>query len=225
MKDTRNICICDFETDSTDKYTCQPLQLACTIIDGRYLKITGEYETLIRPNNFDSLEDGVGALKVNKLKVKDLKKAPELKTVFPSFVDWLKKYNIRRDKSNWGAPIFGGWNVSYDYTIMERICEKLRYYDKDRKQQNIFNPIFQLDIMHWMWLFCRMNKEVKNMKLENMLQYMGVKDLSKAHDALFDTRKTAQIAIKLLKLGVFLMEAPVGAKKPRLQLAGCLAGE
>src|SRR3990167_2006650 len=97
-----NYCVLDLETGSRNKHTTQPLQLAAVIVDGRKLKVVDKFQSLIRPlatndataKGLDPIEDE--ALKVNGLNIEDLAKAPDLKSVWESFVSFVEKWQGKK---------------------------------------------------------------------------------------------------------------------------------
>ena len=61
------------------------------------------------------------ALKITGISREDLDKAPSLKTVWSNFVQFVTRFNPKRDK--WSAPILAGYNnLRYDNVIVDRIC-------------------------------------------------------------------------------------------------------
>ena len=55
MLNLRKICVFDFETDSPDPHTCQPVELAAIMIDPRKLKIIekSDFSSMMRPADID----------------------------------------------------------------------------------------------------------------------------------------------------------------------------
>ena len=86
--DNRHFCCFDFETGSTDVTNTEILQIGAVVIDRNSFKIRDEFETLMKPEDFDALEDG--ALKVNGLTKEELAEAPEASVMFPTFAAWIE---------------------------------------------------------------------------------------------------------------------------------------
>ena len=201
MIDRRNILIFDFESSSANKNTCEILSIGSCIINCNNFDIMDSFESLMKPEDFDALEDE--ALAVNGLTKEQLQEAPEAKVTFNTWATWIKKFNTDKKQGTWGAPIPCGYNISgFDLPILNRYCKKYGYWDDKWNNNTLVNPIFNLDIMQLMWLFTRTNRNLKNNKLTTVLAYMGVSQNEideNAHNALWDVQQTAKIAIKFLK--------------------------
>jgi DNA polymerase III epsilon subunit-like protein len=200
--DNRNLCVFDFETSSADPSTTQILQIGACIINRNSLEVQDQYTTVVQPDDFTAVDPD--ALRVNGLTIEQLEKAPCINTVFPTFARWVQRFNIRGDKSSFGAPIPVTWGGDrFDLPILERYCQRFNYWDVSRKHQILVNPVFSMDVMKHMWFWTRTRKDVANVKLATILEWMGVSmtDIEKgAHDAMWDTLWTARIAVKLLQL-------------------------
>jgi DNA polymerase III epsilon subunit-like protein len=219
-----NICVYDLETSSADPKTTQILQLGGIILDRNNLSIVDRFESLFKPTDFSTLEEE--ALKVNRLKVEDLEKAPETPIVWQQFVAWVGKYNIHKNKSTFGACIQAGYNINnFDAVIINRYCEMYGPFDKKRKQQKIFNQVQKYDVMDILQFFTESNQEVTSLSLGNILEYMGVseEERHKAHNAMIDVLFTAAILIKLLKAGRYLTAKNEDGKR-RLTMKDALKG-
>lgn len=226
MADSRNICVFDFETGGRDPHTCEIVQIGAVVINRNSLKIQDEFKTLMRPNNFDALEDK--AMQVHGITREQLEAAPTEQTAFPIFARWIQKFNTRKDKNSFGAPIPCGWGIDgFDMPIIARYCKQHGFWDNKWNNQSLLNPIFTFDCMKHVWFWLRANADTpENIKLGTVLEYMGVpKDeiASGAHDALWDVKWTAQVAIKLLRVGVFLTEKKEDGSR-RLEMKGYLNG-
>lgn len=227
MADNRNIIVFDFETTGRDTSKVDILQIGAVIIDRNSLKIKDEFECMMQPNDMSILdtEECKEALKVNHITKEQLETAPQAKTMFPVFANWIMKHNTK--KGSFGAPIPAGWGIdNYDMPIFNRYCNEYGYWDNKWSAQTLMNPIFTLDAMKHLWFWTRNNKDVDNLKLGTILEYMGVskQEIAEgAHNALWDVKWSAQIIIKLLRVGMFLTEIKTGDGKRRLEMKGCLA--
>lgn len=223
MSDNRHIICFDFETGGKNPQTCEIIQIGAVIIDRNSFNIKDEFECLMKPNDFNALEDE--ALKVNHITREQLMTAPDAKIMFSIFAEWIRKHNIYKDKNSFGSPIPAGWGIDgFDMPIFIRYCHKFGYWDKKWNNQNLLNPIFTFDAMKHIWMWTRTNQDVKNIKLGTILEYMGVSQdeiISGAHNALWDVRWTAKIVIKLLQLASFLTEPYFDTGKRRLEIKGC----
>ena len=223
--DYRHFCCFDFETGGTDTSKCEILQIGACILNRNSLKIVDKFETLMKPEDFDAVEDG--ALRVNGLTREQLADAPEASVMFPLFAKWIQKHNINKTKNSFGAPIPVTWGGDkFDMPIMDRYCLKYGYWDKKWCNQSLLNPVFTMDVMKHIWFWIRNNKDVKNCKLVTVLEYMGVpkEDIEAgAHNAMWDVEWTAKIAVKLLKLGNYLTTLNDDGNR-RLEIENCFKG-
>lgn len=223
--DHRHFCVFDFETGSTDTATTEILQIGSVIIDCRSFKIKDEFKTLMKPKDFDAVEDG--ALKVNGLTREELADAPEASVMFPTWAAWIQRHNINKTKSSFGAPIPVYWGGDrFDLPIMDRYCKEYGYWDHKYDNGTLVNPIFTFDVMKHMWFWTRTLAEPKNVKLVTVAEWMGIPkaEIEKgAHDGFWDAKTTARIAVKLLKLGSYMTELNDESKKRRLEMKGCFA--
>lgn len=199
-----DLIVWDLETTGRNPNTCQVTQIAAIALDGRNLKVKGEFNSEVQPLYFDddeAIANGwgpieAGALKVTNKNIEDLKKAPALNVVWPKFVQFIEKYNY--SKTSWTAPVSCGYNIiNYDSVILNRLCEMYGPYDKARKEQKLFHPIFKIDMMDNMYMWTENDPTVKSISMDNLRKRMGMSS-ENAHDALQDVRDTANILIKFL---------------------------
>lgn len=208
MADYRNFICFDFETASKYPETTQIVQIGACAIKRNSLKIVDRFTSLVRPDDFDAIEEE--ALQVNGLTIEQLKEAPKCEIIFPAFANWIQNYNTNKNKNSFGAPIGMHYNGDkFDMPIMARYCKRFGYWDNKWDNQTLLNPMFSFDIMQHMWFWTRNVKELKNMKLTTVLEYLGVpkEEIEKgAHDGMWDAEWTAKIGIKILNVGNFLTE-------------------
>lgn len=222
--DNRNLICFDFETGGKNSQNCEILQIGAALIDRNSFKIKSTFTTLMKPKDFDALEPE--ALKVNGITREQLAEAPEASVMFPTFAAWMQKGNIYKNKSSFGAPIpitYGGDKV--DIPILDRYCKEYGYWDKKWNNGTLVNPVFTFDVMKHVWFWTRTNKELENLKLGTVLEWMGVSKEeieAGAHDAMWDVEWTAKVAIRLLKVGVHLTSLNDDGKR-RLDMKGCFA--
>lgn len=224
--DRRNICVFDFETGGKNPHVCEVIQIGALILNRNNFKTMSTFESLMKPKDFDTLEDE--ALEKNGITKEELENAPEAKVVFPSFCEWIKKFNIARDKSFYGAPIPCGYNINgFDLILFDRYCKEYKYWDEKQDRQNVMFPLNRLDVFDHMWLFLRTNSEIKRTRLTSLLEYAGVEkeEITKgAHNALWDVKMTAEFAVKLLKLAKHLTDVDPNTGKSLLNIKNCLVG-
>jgi DNA polymerase III epsilon subunit-like protein len=230
MIDKRNFCVFDFETNGRNTNTCEILSIGSVIIDKNKLQIVDEFVSLVQPSSKEALEtqEAKGALDVNHLDPDKLMEAPSAEIVFKTWADWIKKYNINKDKNSFGSPIATGWGSDrFDVPILERYCEKYGYWDSKWNNMTLMNPVFTFDVMKQFWLMTRTNSEVKNCKLGDSAIYMGISEeevAANAHDALWDVTMTAKIGIRFLKLMRYLSDYNTSTGNRRVNLENCFVG-
>jgi DNA polymerase III epsilon subunit-like protein len=216
------MCCFDFETGGKDTSKCEIIQIGACIIDRNSLAIKDKFQTLMKPEDFDALEDE--ALRVNGITKEQLKDAPEASVMFPTWAAWIQKFNINKQKSSFGAPIPVTWGGDrFDLPIMDRYCQKYGYWDNKWGNGTLLNPVFTFDVMKHIWFWTRCNADVKNVKLTGILEYMGVnpEEIERgAHDAMWDVEWTAKIAVRLLKVGIHLTGLNDDGKR-RLEMKDC----
>lgn len=201
--DNRNLICFDLETSNINPAIAEIVSIGAVAINRNNLSFMDEFYSLVKPLNEDNIDNE--ALKVCRLTREQLSEAPEPKLIFPIFADWIKKFNTRKDKSAWGAPIPCGWNITgFDLPIFARYCKEFKYWDDKRNNQTLLNPIFSFDVMQHMWFWTRTNPDVDKLKLSEILSTMGMSvDTieNEAHNSLWDAKVTAKIAVKLLQIG------------------------
>lgn len=204
-----NIIVYDFETTSKSPYNCMPSQLAAVAIDGRSLSIIegSVFDSEIRPilDDEEAIRQGYAPIEDEALEIthktrEGLAKAPELKEVWSTFVDYISKYKTA--KNNWGNPIRAGYNiVNFDNNIVNRLCQKFGQWDNTWQTQSIFHPIHNIDVMHDIW---RVTENIRinstnSISMDSIRDWLGMSK-ENAHDAKADIYDTAEIMIRFLKL-------------------------
>lgn len=203
------ICFYDFETCSANPKTTQPLQLAAVMIDGRRLEPISEFVSFIKPVvdvdeqqrlGLDNIQEE--ALKKNKITPEQYMSAPDCRTVWSMFCDWVAQYNYKKDR--WFAPIKAGYNNNnFDDIIVDRLCCRSPYkfgpIETKYDREGLFHPIHNIDLMKIVFQWFENNYNVKSLSFDSLRNYMGMSD-AKAHDALFDSKQGSELLIKFLKL-------------------------
>ena len=194
MPNLCNYCVYDFETGGKDPKTCEPIQIAAIMINGRTLEVIPDsaFNSYMQPTDFDNLEEE--ALNINKITREELRAAPLQEHVWERFVAYVNKYRI----SGWpNKPIPCGYNIdTYDAVIIDRLCEKYGQYKKNK--QDIFS-IESYDVIDEVRTWFENSRELENMRLSTVLNYFGI-DSSGAHNALFDVVATGLLASRFLNL-------------------------
>lgn len=175
----------------------------------------------MKPYDMDNIEDQ--ALQVGRTTREHLLTLPDTEVVWPTFVNWVNKQN--KKNSVYTAPIPVGFNIiGYDMPIIRAYCKKYKTaWDEERQDQKLFSQVYKFDVLDHLWYWFENNSDVKKLKLEEILIYMGAdeKTILGSHDALNDVKNTAEIAIRLLKMQRFMTELkPDGTR--RLEMKNCM---
>ncbi len=196
-----NTLMCyDIESSSADPHTTQVLSLSAVMIDPRKLEIipNSEFNSFVKPDDASKVE--AGALKVNKLNLDDLMKAPSIENVWRDFVSYTQKY--AKTKKAWDLVIPCGANIiGFDNIIMNRLKERFG-------TKTLFHPIHFIDTMNIFYLWFENNPEVEKLNMDYLRGYFGMSEESKAsaHTSAGDVNDCAQLIIKELKLRRNLQE-------------------
>lgn len=214
MPNFQKLCVFDLETDGPDPETCSPIQIAAVIVDPIKLEIVknSDFNCSLKPELLEKKPDHAyedSDILDFHAKVRGTSKEQVLASwrEFQSqeqgwkmFVSYLDMYHTRSDrKSLFSAPIACGYNINrFDLKIVERLSKKYRNVDKEGKS-NLFYPRDIVDVMNYMFIWFENSDELKNYKLDNIRDYLGI-DKEGAHDALKDVYDTANILIRFMKL-------------------------
>lgn len=207
------IAVYDFETDSPDPKTTEPVQLAACIINPITLEIVenSEFCSDMKPADIENadyydehrqtIEWHAKNYKISPQEVFERwKLAPEQSIVWRQFTDYLEKYNKNQSrKSRFTAPIRAGINIlRFDDLIIDRLCKKYKNSTKEG-EQSIFHPRDVIELLQVFLLWFHNDQEVTSYNMDYMRQYFGmVKDGS--HDALKDVKDEAALVIRFLRL-------------------------
>jgi DNA polymerase III epsilon subunit-like protein len=208
------VCCLDFETDSSNPNTCNPVQLSSLIIHPRTLEVVegSEFNSFIKPEEMDK-NDYLAVhnetiewhAKIRKQTVGEIlemwKNAPSQKIVWANFLNYLEKYhnNKGKSKSMFTAPIVMGYNIlKFDCVIIERLCQKYKNVD-GRGQPNIFYPRDKVDLINYSWAWFENLKEPASYSMDVLREFLGYSQVG-AHDSMEDVRFTAKLFIAFQKL-------------------------
>jgi len=200
----RDIIVFDFETCSRNPYKTQPTQLAAIALDGRNFKLKGEFNSEIKPIlddnkaielGLDPVEDE--ALNITRKTRDKLADAPQLKTVWNKFTNFVNQYNW--NNTTFFAPIPAGFNIlGFDMIIINRLCKEYGPYDEKSQRQKLFHQIYKIDVMDNVFMWTEGDPSVKSISMDSLRERMGISK-DNAHDALQDVKDTANIMIKFMK--------------------------
>lgn len=180
----------DTETSSIDPNTTQVLSIGCVMVNPRKLEIipNSEFYSLVKPTNEATVE--AQALEKNKLKLEDLREAPELSVVWPTFARYLDGY--KKEKTKWGCPVQCGYNITeFDSIIAKR-------YNQQFNIGEMWHPFHSIDVMLDL-LRWRHNENIRSISFDNTRKYMGM-SAEGAHNSLQDAKDSATLGIKFLLL-------------------------
>lgn len=197
------ICNFDFETDTANPETANPVEVACHIIDQFNLEVIrgSEFVSKIRPEGIDSpdyfTEERNSTIAFHcKLKkctkeelIEEWKSYPLEKDVWQLFVAHVNKYN--RGATQWDAPIPAGQNIiNFDLPIIERLKKK---YGTNR----LFNHEV-LDLRHISFLFLIWDTNLRKRSMDSLRDYFGISG-ENAHTAMKDVEDVGLILCRFLK--------------------------
>lgn len=185
-----NFCLYDIESTSRDPYKTQPIELAAIIIDVNTLEIkeNGEFSTLIKPDDWDEIEQE--ALNKNKITREMLldDKVPCQKMAIEQFYNFCKQFT-RSDKI-WDQLIPVGYNIcNFDNIIMDRMCVKHGIIDLKKNEPKLFHPFHFYDISLFIRIFFENTDDLTSYSLDNICDFFGISNIG-SHRALNDVRRS-----------------------------------
>jgi len=208
----------DFETGGKNKFTSQPIEIACLILDNKLKPVKGGlFESLMRPYEdedcekygLEPLQDD--ALKVNHRTREELREAPEPKLVWKQFADFLSNYRV--EKSVWGAPVRVGYNIcGFDDYFIDRLCcgqhrsptvleEPYNFGPSSEYGAELFKPNMFVDVLQTVneWTALHYIPELKSVSMDNLRKYLGLTG-GQTHTAAQDIIDTAEVFIRFLRM-------------------------
>lgn len=214
MANYQKICVFDLETDGANPDKCSPVQIAAVMVDPSKLEIIpdSEFNITLKPEalhvnpDYDYSDSDVldfHAKIKNTVKEKVLSEWKDYQSQeqgWKLFVSYLDLYHTRSErKSCFTAPIASGYNINrFDLKIIERLSLKYNNLNKEGKT-SLFYPRDVLDLMNMVFYWFEGNNELKNYTLDHVRDYFGISTVG-SHDALKDTKDTANLLIRFMKL-------------------------
>ncbi len=206
------ILVYDYETGSVDPEFAEPVELAAVVVEPRNLEVVDSFHSFMKPEiweppyvtkstvDFHAKNDGLTPEEI----LTKWQTYPQQREVWEKFIAFLNKHNERPSKpTQWGAPIPAGQNIrKFDNPITNRLCKKYGNVDKEGKS-NIFNKKFDLDLLEVLFLFFENLNELNSFSFDTCREYFWEGDETAsigAHTALVDTRQTAELLIRFMKL-------------------------
>ena len=203
----RWIMVFDWETDSPNPETCNPVELAAIPVDPRKLEIKKEqaFRATIRPDGIDTEEyftkerqdtiawhakqRGVDTEEI----VKDWKSGQSEKVVWKNFCNYCAKYEVDKKPGQWYTePIPSGYNIiGFDLVIANRLAEKY-------KTKSPFSKVTKIDMMDILFMWFENLDEPSSMKLDAFRKFFSM-SAKQAHEALSDTIDEAELMVKFMK--------------------------
>jgi len=201
----RYVIVFDFETDSKDAQTTNPVELAAVPIDLRNLEIEKEnaFDIVIRPDDIESPDyyevhedtinwHGRQRNKDPKDIVKMWKGGLKEIDAWSEFLAYCKDYTkgTRYD----AFPIAGGQNIrGFDIPIAQRLSVKY-----GTRYPFVKRDVFDLmDLSTYWFLFSK--KPPKNHKLETLCEYFDMSTKG-SHEAITDVLNSAELLTRFIKL-------------------------
>lgn len=208
---SNKIVVFDYETDEADAQTCNPVEIAAVVIDPWELQIIPNswFHSGMRPPSIDDKDyvekhrktiqwhannrnPAVSMFEV----LEEWKEYPPEKSIFLSFVEYLKKWN--NGSGGYTAPIPAGMNISsFDLVIFNRLSNK--YGVKSDSLFNTFRNYDVLDCCKYWFDFLPKKKTPQNYKMDTLREFFGM-ETDGAHGAKFDVKQEAQLLLKFLRL-------------------------
>jgi DNA polymerase III epsilon subunit-like protein len=204
----------DFETGGLDIPTLEPLQVAGVALDPRTLQEVDHFASYMKPLDFNNLHPK--AMAVNKIPLEKLREAPDQEAVWGSFAAWVKKH---ARKGVTGRPIPAGQGVKkFDMPIVERLCKTYGLTDKGGGQ-SLFLESPVLDLKEVVFLWFESSDELKNYSMDTFRDYFALPSEG-GHDALVDSRQTAELLRRFMRLHRTLKAKKNGDGEPAIRFRG-----
>ncbi len=205
---SKHFCVFDFETDSLDTATCNPVEVACIMIDPFTLDIINgsEFQSYMRPigieNRAEYLSDKgrrstidfhckLHNVNVDQL-LEEWEKYPDPEVVWNMFAKHTLKYN--KKQSAWDAPIPAGQNIrNFDLPIAYRLNEKY-------KTPKVFHKTEIVDLRDLSYYWLQWDSTLTSRSMDNLRKYFNIASQGLAHTAIADVKEEAELIMKFLKL-------------------------
>lgn len=206
------IMVFDFETGSKYPDTCEVLEIGAKAYHARTLEPydNGEFSSLIKPINEDNLDPD--AMRIHKIPIEELRKAPDLKAVWLNFHKFVNRFNFK--KNDYDCPIAAGKSIrGFDLPIISRLNKQ---FTADAR---LFSTFWFLDLDFLLWPWFESNQALKNYKMDELRSFFGLDDTgggSWAHRALFDVKQEGELLVKILKLHRNLLNVKTTTGSPMI---------
>lgn len=212
-----NIICYDLETGDKDPYTCEPLEITAIVYDINTLqqKENGVFNTLIKPTDWSKVSEK--ALQKNKITREEVEdKGVDQKFFFDQFTEFCRSF--QRNHTKWEGMYAAGFNIlNFDNIIMDQLCTKYAYLDKDGDPL-LFHPIHNFDLIHVSRLWFHNCDELNSYSLDGLRDYMGISKEG-SHRSTKDVEDTWAILSRFMN-----MYRQLSVKKIP-QFKGCFSNE
>lgn len=191
------LVVFDTETTGLSSELNEVVQLAAMAYDPITLEPVpesegGVFNSLLKPLREDTIQEA--AMRCNKLRLEDLRKAPHPKAVWLDFLAYLKRFNPKGLVTS--APIAGGKNIRlFDFPFIRKLSES--YSPKGSKQVLFSREQIDLEdlIRHWFWF----DPNLPSMSMDVLRNHFGMKT-DGAHSAIGDVYQTGLMITHFMKL-------------------------
>lgn len=198
--DRRNIAVMDVETGGLDCTQCATTQVAIVGINTIDFTEIVAYQAYIKPYGMRYDQKALDYTGTTKGMLEE--KGKPIDQVAKEVVNVLEQINTAAKYKNRNRPMVAGHNVRFDIGFIGTLLigsgfeDLSKYLHGGKDAWGNFQPS-ALDT--WDLAICKYgdDPEKKKFNLETVCQYEGV-DIVDAHDALNDTRATAQALISFL---------------------------
>lgn len=197
----------DFESDSADPTTTEPVEISIKIVHPRSLKVVDSFNSMMCPPDFKGMDDNEyidGHKSTIEWHAKTLNKsvkevlqswldAPPQDIVWSNIVRFVEKYHKNGKVSKYNCPIPVGYNIiNFDEIICQRLKEKY-------STKYLFSSVFKVDLMHTVFNWFENSQDIEKYNFDTMRDYLGI-DTDGAHTAINDVAVFAELFIKFTKL-------------------------
>lgn len=211
----------DMETGGLDPKFHECIELAAQAYNARTLEpypaeAGGTFLSLMKPIHFDRLEPK--ALEVNKKTKEELMAAPDQKSVWLQFIQWVNRYNPK--KSKWTAPIACGKNIrGFDLKFVDELN---KLYAPKKEKELLFSERIVLDLEDLMFHWFENEAEPAKHNMDALREYFGLSSEA-AHSAMGDVKQEGQLIMRFLKLHRRLQAARGKDNTKLIKFKGCFA--
>ncbi len=208
MKNSRWIIVFDFETDSPNEETCNPVELAAVPIDPETLEIkeAQAFNAIITPPgigkddyftperektiNWHADTRGVSYDDI----IDRWKGGVSQKIAWKNFCGYCNKYMVDKKPGQWfPQPIAAGYNiVGFDLPIAQRMCKK-------HKTKFPFSKTTKLDMMDNLFWWFENLEEPHDFKMDTWRKFFKMEANGQAHEALTDVIDEGKMIVKFLQ--------------------------